>query len=125
MANGHGGGGWCAVFIANRSNHRDSSYGAPGWACLSIQPLKSPLVQGGTFIERGAALGGMKNSLENPLRRRGGDGAPGWACSIIQNPPEVPLVQGGTFSSNAAPQYGMTNSFAIRRRGWGRAPVGR
>ena len=44
----------------------------------------------------------------------------------FKTPLKSPLVQGGTlFSSNAAPQYGMTNSFAIRRRGWGRAPVGR
>ena len=59
MANGHGGGGWCAVFIANRSNHRDSSYGAPGWVCSRVQtpPEVPPCPRGdAVFIERSAAI---------------------------------------------------------------------
>ena len=29
-ANGHGGGGWCAVFVGDGSDHCDSGRGAPG-----------------------------------------------------------------------------------------------
>ena len=70
MANGHCGGGWCAVFVGNESNRGESGRGAPGWVCSRVQtPLKSPLVQGGTlFSSNVAPQRGMKNSLEDRLR---------------------------------------------------------
>ena len=55
MASGHGGGGWCAVFVGDGSSYRGrGAQRRGGMVSPSQTPLKSPLVQGdGTFIERG------------------------------------------------------------------------
>jgi hypothetical protein len=58
VANGHGGGGWCAVFVGNRQpieppRQRSRSTGV-GLLPRST-PLKSPSKWYAIFIERGAA----------------------------------------------------------------------
>jgi hypothetical protein len=59
---------------SSATNHRDSGAEHQG-GCSHVQnpPEVPPCPRGDVvFLERGAALGGMKNSSENPLPRRGG-----------------------------------------------------
>jgi len=56
VASGHGGGGWCAVFVGDGSSHRGRGAERRGGIVSPSQPpLESALVQmgDGTFIERG------------------------------------------------------------------------
>ena len=56
MASGHGGGGWCALFVGDGSSHRDSgAQRRGGMVCPSQNPPEvPPCPRGdGTFIERG------------------------------------------------------------------------
>jgi len=57
----------------------------------SKTPLKSPLVQGGTLFSSDVALqSGMKNSPENPIRRRRGvECRGGFRCPLARNHPRV------------------------------------
>ena len=63
--NGHGGGGWCAVFVGDGRHHRDS--GTPRRVvCSRVQPPSSPL--DALFIERYGAAPHEK-LLGRPLGR--------------------------------------------------------
>ena len=49
-ANGHGGGGWLAVFVGDKSPRQRR--GAPEWFFPRSNPLKSPLARGGRCFHR-------------------------------------------------------------------------
>jgi hypothetical protein len=65
VANGHGGGGWRAVFVCDGSNHRDSGRAAPGWVSLprSTPPEVPPCPRGPLFSSNVVSLPGMQDSL--------------------------------------------------------------
>ena len=64
MANSHGGGGWCTVFVGNGWNHRYS--GAQHRFLPALTPLKSPCSRRAGFSSSVAPRGGMKNPVETP-----------------------------------------------------------
>ena len=61
---GYGGGGWCAVFLGEGSNHRDSGAHPLGLVPASENPPASPpLSKGAPFSSNVAPQCGMKDSL--------------------------------------------------------------